>query len=109
MPECLAILRLTFYSQPTAGIVDCTHTLADIGHVPCHNAHSPSMTWFCTLNISHYVLSLDMFDNVLLQADTDLAMLMLEASSTASEAAHRLDAVRANAAATQQVGHATMF
>ena len=40
-----------------------------------------------------------------LQADTDLAMLMLEASSTASEAAHRLDTVRATAAAAQQVRH----
>ena len=38
-----------------------------------------------------------------MQADTDLAMLMLESSSNASEAASRLDAIRASAEASKQV------
>ena len=38
----------------------------------------------------------------IMQADTDLAMLMLESSSNASEAASRLDAIRASADASKQ-------
>ena len=43
-----------------------------------------------------------------MQADTDLAMLMLESSSNASESASRLDAVRATAEASKQV-HCTVW
>ena len=43
-----------------------------------------------------------------MQADTDLAMLMLESSSNASEAASRLDAIRASAEAAKQV-HCTVW
>ena len=37
-----------------------------------------------------------------LQADTDLAMLMLESSSSANEAATRLDSIRQRAEASKQ-------
>ncbi len=38
---------------------------------------------------------------VCVQADTDLAMVMLESSSNASEAASRLDSIRINAEASK--------
>lgn len=43
------------------------------------------------------------------QADTDLAMLMLESSSSASEAASRLAALKASAEASEQVVLETML
>lgn len=42
-----------------------------------------------------------------MQADTDLAMVMLESSSTASEAAARLDSIRVHAEASKAVSLCT--
>lgn len=50
-----------------------------------------------------------------MQADTDLAMVMLESSSTANEAAARLDSIRSHAEASKMVSlcvqhhHKTIF